>query len=119
MEIKSNKQTDSKILIIILSILDIFRENMLIIIIGAISSILIHYLTTMPPVIKTDYDCSKLTETERKSLSETTNTRLQLISEAMNSSLRAGSHEREDMQQTIEQIMEDTRKEFCKPMKEI
>lgn len=86
----------------------------------SITSIVIILILTIgktkePPPL---YDCSSLSTETQLLLTNTINHRLDLIKESMNTALVASGFEREDMQDTIEQIMYDTRKEYCIPIKE-
>ncbi len=66
-----------------------------------------------------NYDCSKLSAENQLMLKDTIDGRLKLIQESMNTSLKSDNgFLRDDMQETVDQIMYDTRKEFCSPIKE-
>jgi len=63
------------------------------------------------------YDCSTLTKEDRIALTVAIDGRLNMIKESLNEGLKSTSgFERDDMQDTIDTIMYETRKEFCVPM---
>ncbi len=70
--------------------------------------------TKEPPM---EYNCSELSSEGRLLLKTTIDERLGLIKESMNSALNSDNgFIRDDMKDTIEKIMYDTRKEFCSPV---
>lgn len=69
-----------------------------------------------PSASKPIYDCSNLTKEDRVALTVAIDGRLNMIKESLNEGLKSTSgFERDDMQDTIDTIMYETRKEFCVP----
>jgi len=85
----------------------------------AVTTVVIILVITIgrPTTPKTVYDCSNLTKEDRVALTVAIDGRLNMIKESLNEGLKSTSgFEREDMQDTIDSIMYETRKEFCAPM---
>ena len=87
---------------------------------GVVLVIIIAILAiSTPSAPAMEFDCSKLSAEQRLALKTSVDGRLESIKEAMNTSLKSDNgFIRGDMQDTIEQIMQDTRKEYCIPIKE-
>jgi len=114
LNIKANSTTS-----VFSSMIKMVSDNILWILGTIIIVVLIEAVKTtalVPEVPEMSYDCTSLSNEQHQALTSTINTRLEMIKLSMNSSLRAGNVERSNMRNTIKQIMNDTKKEFCKPI---
>jgi len=113
MKIKSEYNTQNNFFD---KLLELISEHFMTI---AISSIIIILIVTLgsSSVNKQEYDCSSLSKEDRIALTSAVDSRLAMIKDSMNAGLKSTSgFERDDMQDTIDNIMYETRKEFCVPM---
>lgn len=116
MDIRSNG-TNSGFSYIVVSFFNLLHKNMIMFSLLLVIIFVLYVIgISIDDSNDTIYDCSKLTDKQRANLNDAINYRLKLIEKSMNASFTDGYiSTTEAMQDNIETIMLDTRKEFCIP----